>query len=131
MKRRTGFSIIEVLVALALLAIIGAAIIASFSLTTRLNRDASIDVDYSRVVRSVMERVKVVWSDPNRWGSPATEAEDINVYMQRFGSDCEAEVILAVDAAAVGDDVRVLELRCGVGGAGTPAQVFQMEFGSP
>jgi prepilin-type N-terminal cleavage/methylation domain-containing protein len=130
---RTGLTVIEVLVALALLSVVATAIIGSFSLVARLNRDASVDVDYSRVVRSVMERVGVVWQNTDRWedGNAFIDDEEttVNDFVQALSEDCTAEVLPPVDGSAV---VRVVRITCsGASGSNLAPQVFEMEFGSP
>ena len=130
--RRTGLTLIEVLVALALLGIISAAIIASFSLVARLNRDASIDVDYSRVVRSVMERVKIVWLNTDRWeagdGFIDDEQTTVDGFVRSLNGDCGANLLDPLDDSQV---VRVLRITCGGGDAAAREQVFDLEFGKP
>ena len=130
---RGGLTVIEVLVAIALLAIVSAGILASLSLTNRLNRDASEDVDYSRVVRSAMERIAVVWDDPARWDDEFTDTAEVNTFVQSLSTDCSARLVDPVDDVEAGLVVRVLEITCGGPGtsSGLAAQAFQQEFGAP
>ena len=132
-RSRDGLTVIEVLVALALLGIVATAIIGSFSLVARLNRDASIDVDYSRVVRSTMERVGVVWQNTDRWEDGGAfldeEATTVNDFVQALSDECQAEVLAPLDGSPV---VRVVRITCsGASGTNLSPQVFEMEFGSP
>lgn len=129
--RRRGLSLIEVLVALALLSIIATAIIATFSVTARINRDASIDVDYSRVVRSAMERVAVYFSDPVNWVDSEVNSEAaLDTWVRALDEDCSAVVADPADAT-YRDVVLVVRIACGTGDGGLPLQVFEQEFPRP
>jgi len=127
-QRRDGFTIVEVLVAMVLLGLISAAIVGTFSLMTGINRAASSDVDYSRIVRSVYERTKLDWSLPLEWENERVAGTHVSTYVSNMSDGrCNAEVI---EDAVVPDAVRVVRVSCEAEGD-LPEQVYNLEFGKP
>lgn len=139
-REAMGLTIVEVLVAMAMLAVLAAAIVAGFSSIVQINRTASEDVDYSRVIRTLTEEVRVAWTDPQKWDVGVTLAElteGVNASAQELSPDCTAAVTEPFDESAVLESVvggerlavRVLEVVCGREGA--RRQVYAVEFGAP
>lgn len=137
-KGVAGLTIVEVLVAMTMLAVLAAAIVAGFSSIVQLNRTASEDVDYSRVIRTTTEQVRLLWVDPEQWDDALT-LEDlsarVNDIAQGLSADCTALVRPPHDEEAVADigsrlTVRVLEVVCG--DPDDPRTlVYNVEFGAP
>jgi len=121
-----GITIIEVLVSLAILAIVAAAIFALFTGIVRLNRDASTEVDFSRVVRSSLERIRLDWSLPNLWVNETVAGVSVDAFVSG-GSDNACRATVLADAA--GADVKVVRVTCS--GDSIAPQVYEMEFGRP
>jgi len=126
-----GLTIIEILVALVLLAIVSTAIVGSFALLRTVNQDAATDVDYSRAVRSAMERIRLEWDDPDLFEAERIGTLDgltVDAYVsEQLNGNCGATV---VPDDTVPDDVKLVRITCDAVG-GLPAQVFESEFGRP
>ena len=134
MRRKTGtkgLTIIEVMVALAILAIVSVAIVGSFFALRTLNQDSSTEVDYSRAVRSAMERIRLEWRDPDLFDRMVIATVDdltVNEFVQsRLDENCSAEVF---NDSVVPDDVRMVRITCATQG-GVNEQVYEAEFGRP
>lgn len=127
--RATGLTLVEVLVALALLGVMSAAIVGTFSLTATLNREAATDVDDARTVRSATERIRLEWTDPELYESMTigtTDGLTVDQYVrEQLGGDCSAEVL---QDPIVPDAVRIVRITCREGDA---ARTYDLEFGRP
>lgn len=128
-----GLTIIEVLVALTLLSVVAVAVVGSFSLIVSVNRDTSVDVDLSRVVRSVTEKVVDDWEDFNNFdnelvsGLPLEDAanpEDDYMYTATAGR-CSATVSTP-DVATV----KLVTIVC-QGSDDLDEQTYYVEVGDP
>ena len=125
-RRIAGLTIIEVLVAMTLLAIVASALVGTFAFMSTTNRDASLDVDYSRLVRSVGDGIADDWAVPSEWNAATVGGYELPQYVtnetdQRcVGSWAEGDVPV----------VRVITITCQAAG-GLEAQAYQFELGSP
>ena len=125
--RSAGLTVIEVLVAMAILAIASTALIGTFSTIVSLNRDASLDIDYSRVVRSVIDRTKLDWEIPLEW----EEGRVANVAFAQFVSTrSDGACTGTLDPSPVADDVRIVTIVCAASG-NVAEQTYVVEFGAP
>jgi Tfp pilus assembly protein PilV len=127
--KREGLGLIEVLVSITLLTVVGLAVVAGFSSLTRLNQDARADVEFVRVARTVMERMAVVWGNPERWQLEVTDSDAVQALTAELDSRCTAEILAPLDAARLGSAVRVLQVSCQRADGMT--LVFQREYGAP
>lgn len=123
---RSGLTLIEVLVALAILGIVAASIFAGFASIVQLNRASTTEVDFSRVVRSTMERIRLDWSLPNVWVAETVAGVDVDTFVRdRSGDRCTAVVV--PDSA--GSEVKIVRITCE--SETVAQQVFELEFGRP
>lgn len=128
MQRSQGFTVIEVLVAITVLAIVAAAIVGSLSVAVRLNAATTDEIDYSRVVRTVAESARVSWSDAAVW--PDAGASFLASVVDDTG--CNVTVLEPTDgAAAAADLVRVLSIECPAPRGTDRPFVFQVEIAEP
>lgn len=128
-RSRAGLGLVEVLVSLLLLAVVGLAVVAGFSTMTRMNRDAQSDLEFARVARTVMERMVVVWNNPERWQLELTDTDAVQALTTALDPRCSARILAPFDRARVGTRVRVLEVACVRADGRT--FTFQREFGAP
>lgn len=125
-RRQSGLTVIEILVALALLGIVAAALVGSFSLLTSVNRDSSTDVDLSRVVRSVSEKIVDDWEDFTNYDDELVSGFTLNEYMvEATGSRCTA----ATSKPDV-DTVKLVTISC-AGSGNLDDQTYYVEVGDP
>lgn len=125
--RVAGLTVIEVLVAMAILAIASAALLGTFASIVTLNRDASRDVDYSRVVRSVVDRTKLDWEIPLEWD----EGRVANVPFAQFvEARSDGACTGTFDPSTVSADVRIVTMVCAAAGD-LAEQTYMVEFGRP
>lgn len=122
----SGLTIIEVLVAMTLLAVVSSAIVGSFALVTSLNRDTSADVDYSRLVRSVAEAITDDWEVPSEWNAGTVGGSLLAGFV-----DNETDGVCQGSWSAPDvDEVRVVTIVCEATGD-LGAQTYQFEVGDP
>ena len=123
---RHGLTLVEVLVAMTLLAIVSSAIVGSFALMTSTNRDTSADVDYGRLVRSVSEGIADDWEVPSEWNAGTIGGYLLADYVvNETQGRCEGSWS-APDVSAV----RVVTIACEAVDD-LAAQTYQFELGSP
>ena len=121
-----GLTVVEVLVALALLGIVSAAIVGSFSLLVTLNRGASVDVDYGRVVRSVSEKIVNDWKVPSEWIDATVGGYGLAGFVD---VETDGRCTASYEDAEV-PEVRVVTVLC-FAERDLAEQVYQFEIGSP
>jgi prepilin-type N-terminal cleavage/methylation domain-containing protein len=131
--RKQGLTLIEVLVAIAMLGLISAAIVGSFTLLRTINSAAEEEVDYTRAVRSAYERIRLEWLDPSLFeaeqiGADLTAKSVADFVSEDVSSACTAEVF--DDPEVGGDLVKRVRITCEGAGNG-PDQVYETEFGRP
>lgn len=130
MNDQRGLTVVEILVALVMLAVMSAAIIGSFALLRTIREDASTDVDFSRSVRTALERIRIEWQDPELFIAEQVGSEQrltVDAYVSEYVNDaCSGEV---VDDAVVPLAVKLVRVTCTADDGDT--QVFEVEFGRP
>jgi len=127
MKRReSGLTVIEILVALALLAVVSTAIVGLFSMLSRTVRVSSEDVDMSRVVRTVGDAILDDWRIPAEWIGATVGGYTLSEFVTtETGGRCTGGW-----ATPDIEDVRVVTINCGA--ADSPSrQTYVFEVGSP
>jgi len=117
-----GLTIVEVLVAIAMLGVIAAAVVSSFGALAGLNRAGQQDLRVVADARAAVEQLR-------QWASPAAEFDVIlghpspnayvDAYLDTLGLDatCESRSV----APAVGGLAIRLEIECDIAGSSTPA----------
>lgn len=66
-RSAAGLTLIEILVATAMLSIVSAAIIAGLPQLVQINRASSEDIEITRSARAFMEEVRTSWQDLGRY----------------------------------------------------------------
>ena len=133
MRDGRGLTIIEVLVAITVLAIVGVAVVGSLSVAVRLNLESSGEVDYSRVVRTASEQARLSWSDAEIWSDDEDGGAEARFLDETVaGTGCAYSVRAPSDLLAeAADAVRVIAITCPPP-AGTGNQlVFEVEIAQP
>jgi prepilin-type N-terminal cleavage/methylation domain-containing protein len=98
MHGRSGLSIIEVIVAMAVLAIVSAALVGVLPLLSRGTQAATVDSTQSQRMYSVFEQVASDWSNVNAWDServvlPVEGELAVTTYVtNQLGTGCAATV---------------------------------------
>ena len=125
--RERGLTVIEVLVGMTILAIISAALLGTFSSIVSMNRDASRDIDYSRVVRTVVDRTKLDWELPSEWESGSVGNVSFSDFVDvRSRGECSGSYV----DDPVTSEVRQVTIVCSASGD-LGEQAFEVEFGAP
>lgn len=135
MKWAQGLSIVEVLVAMAILAILGASLVGVLPLLTANTRASTVDTNQSQIIYEVFERIASDWSNITAWtdelvtvadGAGGTIAVDVVAHVDAVsGSACSA----TVTEVEVGVRKRVV-ITC-VPAGNLPARELRAEFGNP
>lgn len=121
-----GLTLVEVLVAMTLLGIVSVALVGSFSLLASVNRDSSVDVDMSRVVRSVTEKIVDDWDDFDNFDNELVSGYSIHEYVDQATSQrCDVSVT-SPDI----ESVKLVALTCEAGGD-VGEQSYYVEVGDP
>lgn len=94
MRGERGFTLVEVLVAIAILAILGSVMVGMLPLITRTTQASSIDTVQTQQAISVFERIAFAWSNPGAWNDgivdDGTTVEDFVV--ATMGDGCSADL---------------------------------------
>lgn len=114
-RNRAGLTLVEVLVAIAILGVISAAVVSSFGVLVTLNRSSQVDTELVAASRAAIE-------DLRRWAAP-TETFDT---LTRAAVDARlgADSVCATTGALVVVESGVLriDLSCNTDGASAPAE---------
>lgn len=131
MKKSSGFTLVEMLVAIALLAIIGAALVTFLPTIVTLNRNSTGEQEITVDAKRFFESVRQAWQDGGHFeaGTIPIENEDgteETVALEGYAvSDACTVSVMDPDAGSPGIRKRVT-LTCD--GVSTP---FIAEFGNP
>lgn len=132
MKSEGGLTLIEVLIALTLLAVIGVSMVVFMPSITSSTRTASFDSRQAQTAISMFERISRDWSNTLPWtdtvilDNGTTRALDafVSAEMAGVGLDCDVRV---ESPSAV---TKRVVLTCSAGDDGTPF-TLRAEYGSP
>lgn len=124
-----GLTIVEVVVAMALLAILGASLVALLPQLSRNTRAATEDTTLSNVVYGVFERLGSDWSNVSPWSAESVFVGETLVPLADFvdaetGGACDVDV-----QPTQGGILRRVTITC-AGDVG-PAVVLRAEYGTP
>lgn len=135
MNQAKGLTIIEVLVAMAMLAILGASLVGVLPLLSANTRASTIDTNQSQLVYEVFERIASDWSNITAWtdelvtvsdGAGGTTAIGVAAHVAAItGNACSA----TITEVEVGVRKRVV-ISCGAAG-NLPARELRAEYGNP
>lgn len=132
MRVRSGVTLIEVLVALAILAVIGVSIVMFMPSITRTTQTASLDTRQAQAAISVFERIGRDWSNTLPWTDSVILDNGTSVDLSSFvasemsvvGLDCSVAV---ESPSAV---TKRVVITCEAGN-GLPEISLRAEYGSP
>ena len=130
-RQQRGLTLVEVLVALAILAIVSSVVVAGFSALSSVNRSSSEGVDYSRVVQSMTEKISTDWAVPTEWTDGTVGGYLLADYVKKESGDrCSGTWVPETWAGNTVDQVRQVTITC-VATAAVGQQVYVFEVGSP
>ena len=96
---QAGFTLIEVLVAIAMLGVVAAAIFSAFAVVSELNRDAARDQEATVAARSYLEDVRAAWSTPDDFDLAVAPAPPVGCTVTLEPSVPSGEVVRTVSLA--------------------------------
>lgn len=102
MRFNSGFTIIEALVTVAVLAILSVAVVTFLPLVVNVNRSSVVDQQSTTLVKGYFEDLRRAWSDP-----AAYEAGDPGTLSAASGCDTPQ-----VSSPATGDAYKTVSLTC-------------------
>ena len=124
-----GLTLVEVVVAMALLAILAASLVALLPQLSRNTRAATEDTTLSNAVYGVFERLGSDWSNVSPWSAESVFVGEVLVPIDDF-VDAETGGECVVDwQPTQGGVLRRVTITC-VGEAG-PGLVLRAEYGTP
>lgn len=133
MRKDSGLTLIEVIVALVLLAVIGAALTAILPMITRNTQAATIDTSESQKAITIFEHIARDWSNPGAWSngivyladsSTMSVSDYVASQMASIGRDCTGEVTIP------SPERRRVTIVCPEAGS-LPERIIKAEFGDP
>ena len=128
-RDRRGLTVVEVIVAMALLAIVGASLVAILPQLSRNTRAATEDTTLSNVVYGIFDRIGSDWSNNAGWSSESVVVGTDPVPIATFVAN-ETGNACAVDTQPTqGGVLRRVIITCAVDSG--PALVLRAEFGTP
>lgn len=121
-----GLSLVEVLVAITILAIISAAVVGLLPSIVRTSRAASNDLIDTQTMQTVLERIAGEWQDSSAYAAQTIGEDAIGVFIaeQLAASDCTG----AVSQPAVSRTLVVI--TCPASG-GLPERSLRREYAEP
>lgn len=129
---RRGLSLVEVIVAMAVLAILGAALVGVLPLLSQNTRASTIDAGESQRMYEVFERVSLDWTNSSAWTNEqiirvdAETGQSLEDFVDEVLPGCTVTVNTIVEG---GPRKRVL-LSCPEQG-NLPMRELRAEFGAP
>lgn len=133
MKAKEGLTLVEVLVAIALLGILGAAIVSFLPMLTQNTQAATIDTSQTHRVIAIFEKLAHDWSNKAAWdsqviydqnGFPVGAADYIRDELELAGISCNASL------EEVSVERRRVIIECNAE-SGLPERLLRAEFGNP
>ena len=124
MKRQQGFTVIEVLVAIAAFAVLAAGALSLLPGLFRINAQSQGDQSVTLTAKSFFEQARNAWSTQAAFDAPAALPAPVNP----TGYACTASHAATVVAGAVAH-VRRVTLECAPGYTG--AQAYVTDYGRP
>ena len=126
MKNSQGLTIIEVIVAMTLLAILGAALISMLPMLTSNTRAATLDTTQSQRAIAVFEDIAHAWTNSGAWNNETVKGgQTVTALVQaRLGTACDATI-----STPTAERKRVI-ITCEQDG-NLPARTLRAEFGDP
>ena len=126
---RHGLTLVEVIVAMALLAIVGASLVAILPQLSRNTRAATEDTTLSNVVYGIFDRIGSDWSNVAGWSAQEVSVGGTPVAVATFvanetGGACEIDT-----QPTQGGALRRVIITCA--GEGGPGLVLRAEYGTP
>lgn len=123
--RRLGLTLVEVLVAITILAVVSVAVVGLLPFATRNTQDSRLDAVQSRQATSIFERVASAWSNQTPYSSETVDGETVsNVVSNVMGGACSSTVT-SPDAVR-----KRLIITCTRDGS-LPDLELRAEFGDP
>lgn len=133
MKTQQGLTLVEVIVAIALLGILGTAIVSFLPMLTQNTQAATLDTSQTHRVISVFEKLAHDWSNKAAWDSQVVYDEDgfpvpagdyIREELEKAGITCGASLV------EVSVERRRVVVTCDPE-SGLPERLLRAEFGNP
>lgn len=120
-----GLTLVEVLVAIAILAIVSTAVMSFLPMLTRNTQASTLDTIQSQQVMSIFERTASSWSNEGAWKDELVDGAAVaDVVNAELGPDC------GVVASTPTPERKRLVITCTRDG-GLPALILRAEFGDP
>lgn len=128
-KKENGFTLIEVLVAIAILSIVSAALLSFLPFLTRNTNDADLDARQTQQAISIFEEIASEWSNPGSGGIAETvNGQPVDDYVKSMmGADCNATVSDQPDPSTA--LTKRVVITCVRGGTLQPLEL-RAEFGN-
>lgn len=132
MTSRNGLTLIEVLVALAMLAIIGVSMMVFMPSITRTTKSAYFDTSQAQAAISVFERISRDWSNTLPWTESVILANGISIDLDSYVSAEMAKVGLScgVEVQSPSPVTKRVVISCSPGND-LPEITLRAEYGSP
>ena len=120
-----GLTLVEVIVAMALLAILGGALVGVLPTLSRNTQASSVDTVQSQQVLSLFERIGSAWTNQAAWGNERVDGVDLDDFV--FGVTGDACTVAVTTPTP--ERKRVV-ITCDER-AGLPERSLRAEFGDP
>jgi Tfp pilus assembly protein PilV len=126
MKHTSGLTVAEVIVAMALLAIVGVAMLSMLPMMTNNTQASTVDTIQSQRVIAVFEDIALAWSNPGAWNNnTVASGQSVDALVQaRLGDECQ------VNITTPSPERKRVVITC-EGGENLPVRRFRAEFGDP
>ena len=126
MKHSNGLSLVEVLVAITLLVILGAAMLSMLPMMTINTQASTLDTTQSQRAISIFEDIAFAWSNPGAWNNNIVKGGQsvTDLVQARLGSSC------TVDITEPSPERKRVVITCTQQG-NLPARTLRAEYGNP
>lgn len=132
MSSKSGLTVVEVIIAMALLALLAAAMVSFLPMLTRTTTAAGLDTAQSQRAISVFEHIARDWSNEMPWRGQFVYVNGAEVSIEAFVAQEMAAVGLScgVDVISPSAVIQRVTITCD-GGEGLPANTLRAEYGDP
>lgn len=125
-----GLTLLEVIIAMGILAILAGALVGVLPQITRTTRDARTDAVLSQPVFGIFERIGSDWSNVNAWNEGNVVLSTGATPLQTFvAEETDGQCFATIDEVELGVRKRVT-ITC-LADEGLPSRSLRAEFGNP
>ena len=123
MKAQRGFTLVEVIVAMALLSILAAGLLTMLPIIRISTQSSSVDTTQSQRAVSIFENISYAWSNINDWQNNTVDGQALSSIAVPNG--CTLQVPVQISA-----QVKRLEIVCAAT-ASLPERHLYAAYGNP